>query len=476
MNSRLSVRNVTKPEGGLMHVENFVNRGPFRRAGISEYVKRMRASDRVLHDDFVAQILDHQDISYEASPRSIFDPDQMFETLRLFGKTKNIKVDTHLQKGFDFAKKIFAFRLGRQKLKALSDQEIIKAIKLEKSSGLPLLTTKKNALPYAIDRLRQIRLGIKTPNPCIAFARTQQNNKTRLVWGFPLEMTMLESKYARPLIDNFMLIPTPMSIGLMKPELGGRLLGICNKKKNIYGLDYSKFDSSISSTLIRYSFDILKTWFEYIDENEWSIIVNYFCSTPIVMPNGNLYTGKRHGVPSGSYFTQLIDSVVNVILIGALSSKFQLDIYHRELFVLGDDSIFATRQKLDLQKVAEFLMTYGIKLNIEKSTKNQVHYLGATWKLGLPDLDVKQLAAKAVYPETFRKYSDHRRDPRGVLLSYASQYLSGIKFIKTNDMSCQFTISIPKAKYLSGNDKFQLEYFGTNYNSRLPSVLGRMLT
>ena len=144
-----------------------------------------------------------------------------------------------------------------------------------------------------------------------------------------------------------------------------------------YGLDYSKFDSSISSTLIRYSFDILKTWFEYIDQNEWSIIVNYFCSTPIVMPNGNLYAGKRHGVPSGSYFTQLIDSVVNVILIGALSSRFQLDIYHRELFVLGDDSIFATRQKLDLQKVAEFLMTYGIKLNIEKSTKNQVHYLGA---------------------------------------------------------------------------------------------------
>jgi hypothetical protein len=175
----------------------------------------MRASDRVLHDDFVAQILDHQDISYEASPRSIFDPDQMFEALKLFGQTRNIKVDTHLQKGFDFAKKIFAFRLGRQKLKALSDQEIIKAIKLEKSSGLPLLTTKKNALPYAIDRLRQIRLGIKTPNPCIAFARTQQNNKTRLVWGFPLEMTMLESKYARPLIDNFMLIPTPMSIGLI---------------------------------------------------------------------------------------------------------------------------------------------------------------------------------------------------------------------------------------------------------------------
>lgn len=460
-----------------MTIEGFVDRGAFRRPGIKEYVARMKSSNHIIYDDFVAEILDKQGIKWEVSPRSIFEPEQMYDALRLFGQTKKIEADEHLLKGLRFAKKVFAHRKGYSKLTPLSDNDIIQAIKLEKSSGLPLLTTKRLALPYALDRLQQIRSGRKAPNPCIAFARTQANNKTRLVWGFPLEMTMLESRYARPLIDLFMEIPSPMSIGLSKPDLGGHLLGLSNKGKNVYGLDYSKFDSSISSTLIHYAFDILKTWFIDVNDKEWNIMVNYFISTPIVMPNGNLYTGKRHGVPSGSYFTQLIDSVVNVILIGALSSRFSLNIYWRELFVLGDDSIFSTRKKLAFSEVREFLLKYGIKLNVHKSIANEVHYLGAVWFSGLPDLNIELLASKAVYPEKFRRYSDLQRDPRSVVLSYASQYLSAIEMIKTNDYSSPYTNTHNiNPQYLSGNDRFQLEYFGASFKANIPTPASRMLT
>lgn len=45
----------------------------------------------------------------------------------------------------------------------------------------------------------------------------------------------------------------------------------------------------------------------------WDIIVDYIIHTPIRFADGERHV-KHSGVASGSYFTQLIDSIVNYIV------------------------------------------------------------------------------------------------------------------------------------------------------------------
>jgi len=451
-----------------MGIENsgIRDHGPFRRAGLKEYIARMsKPSNHIIFDDNVAKVLSAQGIEWEEDPRSIYDPQQLWDALGRYGSVNHcrFKFDPAIVAGIKLAKRIFG-KHGDNLVPITDFEELKSALKLTKSSGLPLMTSKLESLTYSLDREEQVRKGFKKPNPCIAYKRTQRNNKTRLVWGYPLEMTIMEARFARPLISRFLDSRTTMAFGLQKFELGTFLKYNLRMYKHILCLDYSKFDSSISASLIATSFGILSTWFSEADMKEfgWNEIVRYFIHTPIVMPDGHLYCGKDHGVPSGSYFTQLIDSIVNTILIGAIGYAFKEQTHWRSVFVLGDDCIFGVDRKLNLETVSRFLSRYGITLNIEKSDFDVMYFLGAYWESGFPDNDTSELAAKAVFPETFRKYPENLTSAERaqlVLSSYASQYKSAWKFLPNRFPIIQIEYESLnfRPEYLSGSDKYHWE-------------------
>lgn len=449
------------------------NNGKFRRASLKHYISMMsKDDDREIYDDNVKEHLVHQgfDVSNIHMPRSVYSVSKLFEALDRYSPEFNSKPtrDAHFNAGVSMAFKCFARPKDQSlRLGILKDAELIESSKLNKSSGLPLMVKKADAITYSLDRMHQIRKGIKAPNPCVAYKRTQENGKTRLVWGYPFEMTLLEAQFARPLIDKFLSIRTPMAFGLKKYTLGSLLEQHVGKRKFKYALDYSKFDSSISSQLISISFKILATWFDEseLKEGNWDQIVKYFTTTPIVMPDGNLYTGKRHGVPSGSYFTQMIDSIVNVIILGAISSRFNLHLSWRDIFVLGDDSIFGSSVNISLDQVASYVKNnFGVTINVLKSSKDKMEFLGAIWVRGLPTADIEKLLAKSLFPETFRNYSSTGKSVGSlqVLASLTGNYLSAHKLLPKiygNDYSTvgrEFGTRAINTNFMTGSDKFYL--------------------
>lgn len=447
-----------------------INMGRYRRAALRQYIGVFNSSsEQELYDQYVGEILDAQGITYPHDPRSVYDPSQLFSALELYSPKYNKRVDwdQHLRHGFNVALSIFG-RRGKE-LKALRKQEdLIAAVKLDKNSGLPFLVKKKEVLQYGLDRLNQVLMGTKAANPCVAFKRTQAGNKTRLVWGYPIEMTFCEAQFARPLIDKFLCLETPMAFGIPKAFLGPRISLDIAEQGIVHCLDYSKFDQTVPSFLIHKAFDILKTWFteEDLVELGWDKMVRYFIYTPIVMPDGNLYTGKDHGVPSGSYFTQLIDSIVNVIVIFACLHEMRIDLPRRRLLVLGDDSIFSVSREIDLSLLKEKLEKFNIRLNVEKCHVNEAHFLGVYWRKAMPRLELHKLAAKATQPETFRKYSGKTKSERRlealfVLASFATVAIDGWKLLPLmNDIYgtvCRIHGGF-KLEHLTGSDRFTLEY------------------
>lgn len=468
------------------------NCGPFRRKELKGWIKSMQSAEKLppVYDVLLGSILKQQGFDCGYKPASLVKLSQTFEALENFSPEHDTRIDSadsSIRAGLAMAWKCFAKGKDMEPIRPLSLIDSQYYLKGEKSAGLTMLhRTKAEAMEYAIGRAGQILEGKKSPNPCLAGIRSQAKEpepgkeyvgKTRLVWAYPAEMTLIEAKFAVPIYQIMKKRRTPMMFAKSKAEVGALIDSfVKNTGDCVYGLDYSKFDSTIPSYMIRFAFKVIKTWFVFDseeDEKAWETVVKYFLHTPIVMSDGNLYKGKKHGVPSGSYFTQLVDSIVNVALIGALSDHFGLKISHRNFFVLGDDVILSTYKGLPLTKIAEYLKnTFGIVLHPHKCEVGEAHFLGADWKVVTPTRLLQELVDKGFWPERYRTYFGENKeekidDAQSVLLSYSMVAYNAWKLVYYRHRMgyCYTDLTIGtwykhsvNSKNLSGYQRYLQEY------------------
>lgn len=406
-----------------------------------------RPTTKPLVDGVAIAVLKKQgfrDLTWE--PRNLYDPASLYEMLDLYSPEHSHFVDFQLPEvkaGLGMMFKAFAKPKGLPKLKAVrldgEMSEVYKALSIKgnKSAGLTAYGMKKlEAFPIAMRKVGEILRDKKAPDPCLAGCRTQAGKLGRLVWGYPLSMTIIEGCLARPLLSVFTKVNcTPMAFGQASAQIGAKMRRATSHTRHYVSMDASKFDTTIQSGVIKAGFNALKTWFDLKQEvgygctvaDIFAIIEEYFINTPIVMPHPDgprLYTGKRHGVPSGSYFTQIIDSVANIMMIGTLDFKYHLGLRLSEILILGDDMLFFTNKTPNLDKYAKTLSElYHMRMNVKKSvtgrSHEEIHFLGREWLNGLPYRDSENMISRAVAPESFRYYGDDKwRGASAVVASY----------------------------------------------------------
>lgn len=438
--------------GGKMHQEVGFDRKPWRMPSKTEAVQRYvgnmgRDNLTALYDKYVAQQLRIRGYTWEEKPRSIYRVSKLYEALQQYSPANDhaVAFNDEVKHGISLAYAAFARRSDEPQLHVLPATEETAHLVTSNPGGSAGVTNfgckKRDSIDVALWRLREILKGQRACEPCQAFKRTQFNDKTRLVWGFPYSQTLIEGLLAHTLNQRFQCSRTPMAYGLKSGVIGTRLRVSSYRNKYAYSIDYSQYDSSIARSLIHVAFDILRTWFN-LDEVEpitgatvsriFEVIEGYFIFTPIIMPDMYLYRGKNHGVPSGSYFTQIVDSIVNVIIAGAQSYHFKLNVGLEDLMVLGDDQLFWSNHGVELNKIAYYVQrVFQVKAHGEEKSciyhyDEPVHFLGRDWTDGVPGRDINEVIQLMVYPETFRKYSPdpevRDRQVKLLFLSYAAVY------------------------------------------------------
>lgn len=403
-----------------------------RRA--SGTLKRLASPTGVIVEGHILRSLREQgfDLDPIRDNKSVYHPQKVFDALAKYVNKPTLSVDEWTYKcAFELTMRAFGKR--GDTLAPLTEQsELTRAVKLEKASGAPEFTSKRESLERDLQRAEAIIDDQRAPDPCVAFHRVQHGTegpKVRLVWGFPLSMTLVESRFARPLIQWFQHNRTPMAFGFHRHELAARLLRVSNSGVR-FGLDFSGFDSSIHPRLIDDAFRILRTHFD-LDERmdkAWRKVVWYFIHTPILMPDGFVYQ-KHHGVPSGSYFTQLVDSVVNFLAIQYASIKvFGKPIEEGKLMVLGDDSVFGVDRYLRLEGLKSLFSDLGLKMNVEKSDVSKFphsfQFLGHAWSKGTVNRPVEDIAKRMAFPERVSVIDDPRERIQLRMFSYLADSLS----------------------------------------------------
>lgn len=213
----------------------------------------------------------------------------------------------------------------------------------------------------------------KFVGPCVSYQKSAiikpgKEDKVRLIWGYPLEMTTLEMQYANPLIKAFkeqeersFHAITSYTLTAYSGEFE-RLLGAYGHHKATV-IDYSAFDTSVPAFLIHDVFTMLRGCFSPEYCNEWDAIEDYFINTPMIIPATNTMFVKQHGIPSGSTFTNLVGSLCNAVMM----MYTQLSMRERPIHmrVMGDDNI-TIGGVIDLGKISETLQLFGATVNPSK--------------------------------------------------------------------------------------------------------------
>lgn len=278
--------------------------------------------------------------------------------------------------------------------------------------------------PEAIRRIRKFWHLVKSgkqlnPPDSLAYVRSHLaplgEEKVRAVWGYPATMTFGEAVFALPLIRGYKeKHHSPIGYGY-ETAIGGfkKLLFRFGSRPYFQTMDFKSFDKTVPAWLIEVAFDILLDNLNIQDYqdyglasarkmlNMWRYIINYFINTPIRLCNGERYR-KRSGVASGSYFTQLIDSVVNAILINWVHIKIT-DQFPYDYLVMGDDSLAASRGYLDYDEVQDLLDGIGMNINFKKSAQskylNRLSFIGYQINYGIPTKPIEELYAALAFPE-----------------------------------------------------------------------------
>lgn len=202
-------------------------------------------------------------------------------------------------------------------------------------------------------------------HPDLAWTRTQlgsyENPKIRHVWGQAFENILIEGMTAAPLIEAYRQRGKPIVVGInMYRRLPLIIQGVLNPNNSPddlrigVGLDVKSFDASVQPWLINESFEILRQniiFTGYMEEAAFEYSKYFYVHRPVVMPDGRMWI-KHIGVPSGSYFTQLIGSIANAIVCAYAQKKIYGQFF--DTWVLGDDSLFGIPRSFGFPDLYEF--------------------------------------------------------------------------------------------------------------------------
>jgi len=254
-------------------------------------------------------------------------------------------------------------------LRPLTADKAVAYLKNNTNSGLPFYVRKNRVKPRIANDLEKL---LKRQDPCILFTRTQESDKTRDVWGYPIADTTLETMYYQPLLAYQRKLSWRSAIrGPMEVDKWVTQIIDFSRSNDlvIISIDFSGYDKSVSPKLSNSAFNYIKRLYQSKYHNDLDYIKDRFVSIGIVTPDGVMR--GQHGVPSGSTFTNEVDSIVQYLV--ALSSGCTFD---GAFQIQGDDGLYCVKAE-DVDKLVKAFEQAGLKVNVQKSfiDKNYCVYL-----------------------------------------------------------------------------------------------------
>lgn len=231
-------------------------------------------------------------------------------------------------------------------------------------------------------------------------------HKRRAVFMVDVFQVITEARWGTPLTEWLKAYPYS-AVGKTNVDVSRWINGERANRRSFVSLDYSKFDSTIPSWMIRAAFDVLRSAFVGPSNLDrlLAVVEEDFINKNIVTWDG--VVRATHGNPSGSRLTTIINGIVNEIMTETWLQRFGV---RAEYQIMGDDNlIFFHQGRVDVGSVASYLThNFGIKVNADKSNSGSCvddpEYLGRRWGAQGCYVTPGDAIIHIAYPERFRNY------------------------------------------------------------------------
>lgn len=345
---------------------------------------------------------------------------------------------------------------AKRNLRPISLDKSIKALKGGTNSGLPYYTKKgdvKHILSRDFNKLGKLYDTGETP--CVLFTRTQEQGKTRAVWGYPIYLTLRENMFFRPYLDaerqfNFRAAlsgPTEVDKSIERAIRAKR------RDEVMVSADLSAYDASIQPKLLETAAEFVTQFFQtkYYNDIHW--IGQQMINVGLITPEGVWDT--PHGMPSGSVNTNGWDSIVHMLVIWSLYDtdipSAVVDRIIDHLQIQGDDG-FILIPEIYLPQLFEAYENFGLKINVDKTYKSkevvvylQNLYIAGTFEQGV--YPVYRALNRLMYLERFTQFSDEGLEGRDY---FGIRAISIIENTKNHPLHYELT------KFVHDHNKYSL--------------------
>jgi len=222
--------------------------------------------------------------------------------------------------------------------------------------------------------------------PIMLAFRTQERAsglKIRIIAMFPQVISIMEAMFGLPILWHLKESgQTAYSIGAVWTDLS-KVWENLQKYKNIIEIDYTTFDITVKAKMLWLFYGWLESKL-----NLTGPFYHIFCymrdyhmhATFISTHNGKIVIGRKtSGVASGSFFTNLADSWINLFIIYYVAELTKIEVDPK---TMGDDAIVGTDFGDRYLKVFNEVVqkVFGMGINLEKTfvrTRGEaVFYMG----------------------------------------------------------------------------------------------------
>jgi hypothetical protein len=252
--------------------------------------------------------------------------------------------------------------------------------------------------------------AIINSTPDVGYTRTQladltEKTKIRNVWGRAFHYILLEGLFAQPLIETFSKHETFYHVGrdplVSVPELFSKALRF---GKWLYAVDWKQFDATVSRFEIDAAFTIIEKLIDFPNAETQAcfyLCKQIFIHKKIAAPDGNTYWSHK-GIPSGSYFTSIIGSIVNRLRIEYMW-KIAKGRGPALCYTQGDDSLCSDPDLVRPETFQSIADSVGWIFNAGKTEYSrlpgEVTFLGRTSQGGFNARSTIKCLRLLIYPE-----------------------------------------------------------------------------
>lgn len=241
---------------------------------------------------------------------------------------------------------------------------------LESNSGWPDFTrrNKPEVVGHAVEAATN---GLWKTYPAIALFRNY-NQKTRLVWMFPMSTNLVEGSFFQPL--QSILMRSPEAKRFLSPWTGFESVRELITEKYgsgnfIAASDFSSTDAHFKLSTSMEVYSVLATCFQPRYREQLKESIQRMHTIPLVISDTSELMGE-HGVSSGSNWTNFIETIFDWILAEYVFIKLAK---YAGLYAIGDDMSWCgdSYDEQFSEHLASIGESVGQEIKAEKTTNDR---------------------------------------------------------------------------------------------------------